>query len=393
MKKRYLLLLAIFSVLLSSNLTYALDVQNSDYEIVQDSVAPAEQAIVKETDKIIIFSEDNKFGIKDKETDNYILKGAPWDSLEAMDSSYNEFKYMKDNKAGYLNISEKIMFQTPFEDLSILGNYLKIKDDSKYGLTDKQGNIILLPSFQKIAVVNENNTEYIMGKINGKYKLYYNTGKLIPEEQLYTVTPDTTYLLAKDLRPVFKTRYYKDNTTYEKLSDENAMVYDVQEMDLTGKTKSASVRKNVKSQIEAEDAENILTIKNKDYIIVKDNDKIGLNSLKDKIILQAQYDSISVKTPCKHFLSPVLLAQKDNIKYIFNLKGKLIAEETYDKVNVYKYGKVFSYHKEDNTGIIEKNGTQIGTLTKTEDGYEYQKTKFAIFTPHKVNELILTILD
>ena len=155
--KKIICILAIFLFFTGLNYSYAKETKASDYEIAQ----PAAEIIA----------------IND-----------------------NEYKLIKDNKAGYINLVSKSTFLTPYDDISVTGDYVKIKNDGKYGLVDKSGNVLLPPSFQSVNVIKSDGKEYLTGKVEGKYRFYQNTGKLIPEEELYTITPTKEYLLANDLR-------------------------------------------------------------------------------------------------------------------------------------------------------------------------------------------------
>ncbi len=392
--KKKTFLLAFIALLMSTSIAYSLEVKGSDYEIFEDNTPAIEQKIVNEHENIIIYTENDKYGIKDKTTGKELLK-AQWDIITPLDTNYNEFKLKKDNKAGYANIELNTMFITPFDDLSICGNYIKVKNNGLYGLTDKQGNIILPPAYQRVGVFTNQDVEYITGKIDGKYKFYQNTGVLIPEEELYTITYDKeTALLANDIRPIFNLKTVHNAPVYQLNQAQDNLAYEIKEMEMPSKVKVVFTADNkvipVSNQnINLKEKNNeIVTIKNKDYKLIKDNNKVGLINRKGVEILAAEYNSIRLEKPCKHFLKPIIVAEKNNSHYLYELNGRLMAEESNGIIYVYRDGNIYLYEN----GILSVDNKEIGRLEKVDNGYKYKKTKFSLFTPHKVIELILTVL-
>ncbi len=390
MKKLVLSLLIFFSFIISA--VNAEDANLSENIVIDEQVQPQNQTnIISGNEKVEIIEQNGKYGIIDKETQRTLL-ASEWDSIQPLDD-YVQFKIKRDNKIGYCNLELKTVFLAQMQDVSLIGNYVKIKNNGKYGITDKEGNILLTPIFQKVAIIKNGNSEYFSGKINGKYRLFYNTGKLIGEDEQFKVTPDTLTLLISDIRPVFKESYSAKTVTYEKTEKENKKAYEVEEVEIPDTIKIASVKKDVIIKATNEKTEEfkhglqgLLTIRNKDYVIVKNNGKIGL-SYDSEEILPPEYDTITLKTPCRHFFYPVILVNKANIYYAYDIKGKLLSEVTDKKVNVYRHGKTYSY----NNGIVLQNGKEIGTLEQNDKGYKFTK-KGCLISPHIVNELILTML-
>ncbi len=388
MKKLVLSLLVFFSFTITS---VNAEEANLNESIVVEEQASTEPNIISGNEKVEIIEQNGKYGIIDKETQKTLL-ASEWDSIEPLDD-YVQFKIKRDNKIGYCNLELKTVFLAPMQDVSLIGNYVKIKNKGKYGITDKAGNILLTPIFQKVAIIKNGNSEYFSGKINGKYRLFYNTGKLIGEDEQFKVTPNTLTLLISDIRPVFKESYTAKTVNYEKTEEENKKAYEVEEVEIPATIKIASVKKDVVIQANNEKTEEfkhglqgLLTIRNKDYVIVKNNGKIGL-SYDSEEILPPEYDTITLKTPCKHFFYPVILVNKANTYYAYDIKGKLLSEVSDKRVNVYRHGKTYSY----NNGIVLQNGKEIGTLEQNDKGYKFTK-KCCLISPHIVNELILTML-
>ena len=294
-----------------------------------------------------------------------------------------------------INLALKSNFLTPYEDITPAGNYVKVKNDGKYGLVDKNGNIILPPAFQKVGVLNSGGQEYLTGKIEGKYRFFQNTGKLIPEEDLYTITPAKESLLANDIRPIFKTKYTHNETTYEKETSNTNLVYEIQEIKSTEKVKAAFFKKNSKLPMRGDKLvkfentdKNFISINNKEYSLSKNGDKIGLKNKSGIEILPADFDSISIIKPCSHFYSSIILAKKEGFYTIYDINGNLIALQNSNNITVYKGSRVYVYYD----GIVTLDDKQIGTITKKENSFETKNKKFKR-VPHKVNELIITILS
>lgn len=286
---------------------------------------------------------------------------------------------------------------TEFESITPLGNYLKIKKDGKYGVMDKSGNVILAPVFQRVNLVNNDNKEYFSAKADGKYRLYHNTGKLIPGNELYPVVQNSSYILARDLNPQFKIAVSNNQITYSKTENQikdinvDNFVYEIEEIPITHVHKTAPAE--IKEEQTNEENSNLFTINKKQFYIVSNNDKIGIINIKNKTIIPVKYDKFTLQKPCSHFKNPVFIVSKDNVFTIYNLNGRILAEQVYDKINVYRGGNVYSYTEEDNIGYLTKNGKNIGTFTKVNNEYKYTPSNFSLFKPHIVNNLILTILN
>ncbi len=390
MKKIVLAFLLIFS--------FGITIANAEEIAVPENISVSatkqanEPAIISENDKIEIIEQNGQYGIRNKETQNMLL-AAEWENIIPLDEDYTQFKIKKEDRVGYCNIELKTIFLAQMQDVSLLGNYVRIKNKGKYGITDKEGNILLSPVFQKVAIIKNGDTEYFSGKVNGKYRLFYNTGKLVGEEELYTVTPNTLTLLVSDIKPIFKESYEAKTINYVKTEFENKKSYEVGEVEIPDTIKIASIKKDVivktnneKTQEFKHGLQGLLTIRNRDYVIVKNNGKIGL-SYNSKEILPPEFDTISLKTPCKCFFYPVIIVNKENTYYAYDVKGKLLSEAVNNNVKLYRHGKTYTY----NNGVVSKDGKAIGTLEKNKKGYKFIK-KGCLIPPHIVNELILTML-
>lgn len=341
---------------------------------------------------------------KTQSTDNSI-------ELIPLNSKNNiEYKYKLNNKTGYINKQTQVNFITDFDDISLIDKYLKVKQKGKFGLIDKKGNIILAPVFQKISILTFEDKEYIAAKADGKYRLYYNTGNLFPENKLYNVVQNTSIMLAKDLKPLFKAAVINNKITYSKIEnkkDSKKLVYEVNEIEIPSNIQIAHIEKNVinnddKKEIPQELSKqltfsdkdnNLFTIKNKKFYIKKEGKNIGIMNEDKEIIIPAKYDSFVVQKPCKHLINPVFILKRNGALCVYDIKGKMIAEQVYDKINIYRNGNIHTFYVENNVGILTENGDEIGRFTKSGSDYKYTPTKFKIFKPHIVNNILLTMLN
>ena len=372
--KKFVLLLAIFALFTNIN-AYSVETNAADYEVMPISevstVENTDEIVIYETEKFkIIQNGKSYFSIKNADGDYVITQD--WENVKAVNDTGNLLKFTKKGKFVFFDALTGELLMYPADDFSLLGSNLKIYKNGKYGLIDNYGNTILEPVYERISITNFDDKEYLVAKQNGKNLLFYNTGELVQEEDLYTITTEESLsLLAKDIKPIIKTNYLKSIS--KKLVEEN---------NVTNKFEELNIEKN-------ELSEKTITIKNKTYYVTYDEKKIGLSTMQNKRILPASYDSISVKQLSGKFSTPVLLAEKEGVSSIYSLKGKLLAEEIDNKINVYKYGKVYTYIN----GEVLQNGEKVGNLILENNEYKFEKTKTMFLPISKVNELILTILQ
>lgn len=390
--KKVLILVLLLAVSYSVNTANAIETKASDYEIVKQVVnEPVESAeVVMEEGSVKVLKFNDKLGIYDNSKGRYIIQPV-LDSVEPMNKEKTEFKIRAKKLVGFASSDLDLAFLTPYEDMFPYKDYLKVKKNGKYGLLDKKGNTLLTPIFQQVGTINSGDTEYLTGKIDGKYKTYYKTGKLVPENELYTISDEGFYAFAKDIRPIFKMQKYNNNLLYEKAVYNDTMTYEIKEIELPGKVK---VQKDLEEKDKEVISDNIISVDNKDYIVVNNKKFVGLNNNKNKEIVPAKYDSIDFVRPCEHFRSQVILAKADEYYTIYDLKGHIIAEQLPDKINIYKYGRIYSYVFENGIWNLILGKKVLGTLVITGDEqYEFSKTAFHIKSLHKINELFLSILS
>lgn len=332
----------------------------------------ADDEIVIDSDLLNSTKQTVKNDIKDelKQTSEQVV---------LFDDEYeDEYKIIGSNYVGYYNAKENYKFLTDYDDIYLMENYLKVKKDKKYGLIDKKGNIILMPIFERVGVYENNGNEFLSVKINGKNKLYTTTGKLVPAEDLYSVTYDGVYALAKDLRPDFK-KYILKNRIAEN------QVYEVEEVDVPASVQVASVEKSIEQQ---KPTEKFITISDEEFVVINDNGLYGLSTIEAEEILPAIYDSLSITTDKK----PLIIANLNGAISVHNTQGRTLAEQVYNKVNVYKNAKVYTYTYNDKKWTLKANGKKMGTLEFINNDYIYTKNKFSFFNLDKVHKLFKYVL-
>ena len=403
MKKKFILLCLISAFFLVGNYVFSIELNTSDNEVIESQTIEEVKDIqesskvvsVFETDKIKVLKVNDKYTIFDKENDSVILEPIV-DEISAFNP--NEYKIKINNSVGYFNAENNNRFITNYDDIMLLGKYIKTKYQNKYGLIDKYGNVILKPIYEKVSIFSRDNIEYISGKYNGKYKLYKNTGKLIPEDELYVISNDGYYLLAQNLKPELKKYRYKNSTIYQKVQKEkDNLIYEVEEIKLPDKVQTAIIKKDVttveiENNLPIEDAEPFV-VNDKQYMLVKKDKKYGINTIKGNEVVPVKYDEIVPIKLCEHYKNPVFLTIKNGIYSEYSHSGKLLAEQVYDKVNIYKYGKLYTYTKEDGIWTLRCNGKLIGQIIIDKDGYKYSNIKLHLLPLHKINELFISMLE
>ncbi len=397
MKKKIIFSLIILSYVFSSSCAISIEVKSSDYKIVNESTvvdnSNADIETIKDNDSILIFKKNNKIGVLDKKTNSLI--GQPnIEEIQAFSpENETEYKIKIKNYVGYLNTNTKSCFLSNYDDIYLTDKYIKVKKDDKFGFIDKEGNIILNPLFEKVGIFRDKDKEYLAGKIDGKVKLFYNSGKLISENEFYTVPTKENYALSQDLKPILQAYRKKGSTVYKKSPAEpkDHNVYEIQEIPIKDKVQIAAIQK-FEAPVSFKESSDIFTVGKKNYTIVRDNHKIGLNDKNGNEVIPAIYNKINVRKPCAHSSYEVISAERNHSHTLYDLKGKIVAEQVYDKVNIYKYGKIYTYSKEGDKWVLRVNNKEIGNMTFRENDYKFEKTHFSLFSLHRINELFITLV-
>ena len=243
MKKNLLFSLVILSYLLSSNISLS-----EENIVVPEMINESqEENAVLISDKYTISEQDGKYAIIDTKTGKNKL-GILAESIELFDEEkQNEYKIKFRNDStnklltAYFNVDTDQILITNYEEMYLNGDFIKVKEDTKFGLINKDGHTILMPIFDKLNLFIQDNKEYIYTKLNNKSNIYTVDGKIIPEEDLYSISYDGVYAIAADLKPLFK-KYAIQNKKSNYLK---SIVYQAKEIDAPTDVKVASVVENV----------------------------------------------------------------------------------------------------------------------------------------------------
>ena len=401
MKKGLLFSLVICCYLLNSNLSFS-----EDNIIVPEMINERKiENVLSISDKYIISEQDGKYAIIDINTGKNKL-GLWAENIELFDTeSPNDYKIKFKNEStdtiltGYFNPLTEQTLITNYNEIYLLGDYLKVKEDTKYGLINKDGKTILMPIFDRINIFTQNDKEYISAKINGKSKIYSTDGNLIPEEDLYTISYDGVYAIAADLKPEFKKYVIKTRKSNYLFN----IGYQVEEVEAPKDVQVASVVENiVETELKEKTVDDInkltediqeevntktILVGKKYFIIKEKNDLLGLYTEKDKEILPIEYNRLSIT----NLKNPIILADKENELYAFNLSGKLIGKKSNNEVETYRFGKTYQYIQNENGWNLESSGKQIGKLEFDGVEYKFIKTKFNPFSYNRLNDIFIAL--
>ncbi len=372
--KKILNLLLIISILTIFN-----SIANAENELTNDSNSETEIEYLNTYDNTVIVKSDNKYGLYNTLTKklDFPIKA---DKISLFTEKNNsEFKIETGEYKGYYNSETKDNFLVICDDIYLYDNFFKIKVKNKYGLLDKTGNTVLAPIFQKINIINDN---LISAKLDGQYQHYKSSGKLIPENELYIIDENQKYIYKNDLNQQYKSFISTNQITYSKIQKDknNKYVYEINEI---GNPKI--IKTNTENK-------KLFTIDKKNFYLIKKDGLYGLKDSDDKAIIPAKYYSFEIIKPCKHYLKPIFLAKNDQRIVIYDIKGKLLAENVYDKINIYKNGRLYLFDK--TSGILSLNNTILGYFIKNENNkYIFKREKFSFRNTHTINELILSILN
>lgn len=168
MKKLFCLLF--FGFLISSNCSFA---QTLSGELSVNDV--------------VIFSENEKFGLKDK-AGNIIVEPEYKKLIRVGDSSWI---VQKGNKFGLMDTNGNYLVEPKYRHVDrVMGKYAKLGNSKDYGLYNEKGEIIILPEYSRIDPLFG---EMFLTYKNYKYGIVDHTGKVILENEyddIYMPSPD-----------------------------------------------------------------------------------------------------------------------------------------------------------------------------------------------------------
>lgn len=262
----------------------------------------------------------------------------------------------KNSKTGIYDTTGKLLISPIFNDIEVSYKYFIVKEQNgKKGLYSLNGKEILSPTYDKLSVDDyhpEGTNEIILlTELNGVKEYWFTdtaTGKLL--------NPSYQKLKAINKNGFFKGARLKDNINTEK-----------------GKVKFALIKNRVElTQFIYDD----IRYRNPDLIAVESDEYYGLLDTNGKEILPLKYDKIG-------FESNGLMAVKMMNKYFFiNRKGERIIPKKFDAANDFENGvavvgkTVFKDNKPKLLyGIIDTSGKEIIPLIYLEIHPAFKKNK------------------
>ena len=134
-----------------------------------------------------VFSEDNKFGLKDK-SGNVVVEPQYKKLIRLGNSSWI---IQKGNKFGLIDTNGNYLVEPKYRHVDrVFGKYAKLGNNKDYGLYNEKGEIIILPQYSRIDPLFG---EMFLTCKNYKYGIVDSTGKEILENEyddIYMPSPD-----------------------------------------------------------------------------------------------------------------------------------------------------------------------------------------------------------
>ena len=374
-------------------------------EEVQVSEIANDEKVIADFPDIKITKKNDMFLIFNKKYNRYTFS-SDFEVVKVEKlKNFLGYKLVGKQMSGYVNEDGNIQFFA--NNMVQIGDYLKVKYGGLYGVYSKDGTRILPVDNEKINLVSSSDgQEYFAVKNDGKYQLYSTNGELIPEEELYSVVTNESVkteknILSRDIRPEllggkrFSLIVY-ENANPQEASKNDDVTYEVNSIKVPGyvpkiadtETAVKSVANKVPTEEAVSTSQPVIVGKYEFY--PKNHALVNSNG---DVILPFAADSISFFQPKKLFKSYMLIATKNNVYYVYDMKGNLIAEQTFEKINVYQYGRVYTYTpKEDNTGELTCANKLIGTISQMKDGFEFNQKAFTLLNINKVTDILFAVL-
>lgn len=96
---------------------------------------------------VVVFSEDNKFGLKDK--DGNIITEPDYNKLIRLGET--SWIVQKKNKFGIMDCDGNFLIKPKFRHAErVLGKYVKLGNDNDYGIYDEHGQVVVSPEYSRI---------------------------------------------------------------------------------------------------------------------------------------------------------------------------------------------------------------------------------------------------
>lgn len=225
-------------------------------------------------------------------------------------------------------------------------NVLKYKDGSLYGIIDLSGKKITEAIYEEISGLDYKEG-YLKVKENGLYGIINIKGTTIIKPEYENITADGYY--SKD------TKYSKAGFILRTKTDNG---YKFGYATYNGKVVLEPIYNEVNRITEIEDDKNV-------YLLSSTNGKYGLTKNEKQIIENEYEDIVYDKT------SNLLIVNKDEIKGVYNIEGKIIIPIDYTSITI---GGDYINAIKDETRVIfdisgQKLDTDITSHLKVSDNY------------------------
>ena len=410
MKKNLLFSLVLLFYFLNTNVSFS-----NDNIVVPQIVNESEtENTVLISDKYSISEQDGKFAIIDVNTGKNKL-GVLAESIELFDNELpNEYKIKFRNEStgklltAYFNTQTEQILITNYNEIYLQSDYLKVKEDTKFGLITKDGHTILMPIFDKVSIFKQDEKEYIYTKSNGQSKLYTIAGEEIPEEELYTISYDGIYAIAADLKSEFKKIVLENkkssflsnfiNSTQqseieEQINDISEVKQDIEEKIEESNQTLENLEQEIVDEVTDVIQENTTELNNtveeiieditntqkilvgKKYYIIKEKDGlIGLTTEENQEILPIEYDRVNIT----NLKNPIVLAYKGEELIAFDLLGNVIGQKKNDLIETYSKNKTYTFNQTDNGWDLDCESKSLGLLEFDGTKYKFNKYKFSL---------------
>lgn len=443
----------IFSILVGIFIFTPIGIEaaQADNSQAAKQVKTASENSIYETSLIKIVKKGNKYGVWDKKQQQYIVKPVLDSITKFAKNNDFEYKITSENMLGYMNLVSRDTFLSYFDDISIIDSkYLRVKKGDKFGVTDKTGKVIVPVEYQRVSVTQYDKTEYLIGKSDKKYTVYYNDGSLVSGSD-FSSLDKTTYgaSIVRNLNPALKeyrasvkeaqagveTAYITEtvvlDTEIEELpiptmsrneetgdvepkvykkssivstnySTDAESVIEIAKYPIPTRVRKVAVKspdyspvqkdKSVEKPKPKGNAVEVITLNNKSYYITNNNGKIGLQTRKGKELIPTQYAILTIKKIDNHEIVAAIDDKKT--AKLYDTNGNIIAKRYIDRINVYTPMRKYEYYQDGNLYSVAFNNKKVGEIEVFNDGsYEYKRYGFNTSGMHKANEIFAALLS
>lgn len=287
--------------------------------------------------QLFIAKKDNLYGVVDAE--NQIILDRKYQEIKWKDfknpySDYtnriliNLFAVKENNKWGLINLNTKTILPTKFDSVEVQYNNIIAKKDSLVSVFDYNGIL-------KFSVA----VDSIKSNLYNNYN-YYKNGKEVFRNQNGTIVDKNPYISWEEET---KLKYSKQINSKFYLSKNGSIIYEkpilgIEEVDATEDSFLDDIdylliqdENNLKGLYTTKLEEilpfvynEIIVLKNQDYIIAKKNDKYGVVDKKNNISIPFEYDEIQYYNglfKCK--INNIIINKTPQNKTIYNIKKRV----------------------------------------------------------------------